>query len=303
MEQDKIFADINQEWEKLSEDHEKMESYFKEVLNAFLKGNDVHPSYLITGVFGQGKTSFLYHILRESVNIGILPIFVIARDLFEKVEARDYGEVKEEINRIVEELKTSIQSGNFSQYKQFITSLPSKSREELIKFYQKNLDKISQFEKLVVLIDELEGVYKKLKEKAGVDPLRTWLEDRSYLKILSLTPSGIYDLGGADESRLIKWNIPSISIEYIRKHMGFSIGKANALWWLSRGVPRHVIKNLPKLKRISEEDGIYKISETLESLERIGLVNAVEIRSISDHSKIKYLIDLVPQRSQPYQGL
>ena len=303
MEQEKIFADINQKWEALSTDHEKMESYFKkEVLNTFLTSKDIHPSYLITGVFGQGKTAFLYHLLRESIAMGILPIFVIARDLFEKVEARDYGEVKEEINRIVEELKTNIQSGNFSQYKQFITSLPSKSREELIKFYQKNLDKISQFEKLVVLIDELEGVYKKLKEKAGVDPLRTWLEDRSYLKILSLTPSGIYDLGGADESRLIKWNIPSISIEYIRKHMGFSIGKANALWWLSRGVPRHVIKNLPKLKRISEEDGIYKISETLESLERIGLVNAVEIRSISDHSKIKYLIDLVPQRSQPYQG-
>jgi len=306
MEQDKIFADINQEWEKLSEDHEKMESYFKEVLSAFLKGNDVHPSYLITGVFGQGKTSFLYHILRESVNIGILPIFVIARDLFKKIEAKDYGEVKEEINRIVEELKASIQNGDFSQYRQFIISLPSESQEELIKFYQKNLDKISQFDKLVLLVDELEDIYKKIKEKAGSDPFRTWLEDKSYLKILSLTPSGIYDLGGADESRLIKWNVPPVSIEYIRKHIELSTGKANALWWLSRGVPRHVIQNLPKLKGISEEDGSYKISETLESLERIGKepgrVNAVEISSISDHSKIKYLIDLIPQRSQPYQG-
>jgi len=307
MEQDKIFADINQEWETLSDDHKEMESYFKEkVLNPFLKGNDVHPSYLIIGVFGQGKTSFLYHILRESVNIGILPIFVIARDLFEKIEARDYGEVKEEINRVVEELKTNIQNGNFSQYKQFIISLPSESQEELIKFYQGNLDKISQFDKLVLLVDELEDVYKRVKEKAGSDPLRTWLEDKSYLKILSLTPSGIYDLGGADESRLIKWNIPPISIEYIRKHMGLLIGKANALWWLSRGVPRHVIQNLPKLKGVSDEDGSYKISETLESLERIGKepgrVNAVEISSILDHSKIKYLIDLIPQRSQHYQG-
>ena len=308
MEQDKIFADINQEWEKLSEDHEKMESYFKEVLNAFLKGNDVHPSYLITGVFGQGKTSFLYHILRESVNIGILPIFVIARDLFEKVEARDYGEVKEEINRIVEELKASIQNGDFSQYKQFIISLPSESQEELIKFYQRNLDRISRFDKLALLVDELEDVYKKIKEKAGPDPLRTWLEDKSYLKILSLTPSGIYDLGGADESRLIKWNIPSVSIEYIRNKIGVSAGKANALWWLSRGIPRHIVQNYRVLSNISERDETLRIRENLESppLEHIGKpptrVKAVEINFLSDHSRIKYLVNLIPQESESYRG-
>ncbi len=307
MEQKKIFADINQKWEILSDDHKKMWSYFKEeVLNAFVKNEDVHPSYLITGVFGQGKTSFLYHILRESVNIGILPIFVIARDLFEKIKAKDYGEVKEEINRIVEELKTNIQSGNFSKDSQFITSLPSKSQEELIRFYQKNLDKISQFDKLILLVDELEDTYKSLKEKAGADPLRTWLEDKSYLKILSLTPSGIYDLGGADESRLIKWNIPPVSIEYMRENMGLSVGKANALWWLSRGIPRHIIHNLPKLKEISEKDGSYKIRETLKSLERIGKepakVNAVETGPDFDDSKYKFLINLTPQKSQPYKG-
>jgi len=306
MEQERIFADIKQEWEALSIDHEKMESEFKKVLDAFLRGNDVHPSYLITGVFGQGKTAFLYHILRESIERGILPIFVIARDLFENIEAEDYGEVKEEINRRVEELKTDIRGGNFFLYKQFIKSLPPKSQEELIGFYQKNLDKISQSEKLILLVDELEDVYKKIKEKAGSDPLRTWLEDRSYLKILSLTPSGIYDLGGADESRLIKWNIPPVSIEYIRNRMGLTAGKANALWWLSRGVPRHIIQNLRRLKEISENDGSYKISETLKSLERIGKapvrVNAVEISALSDHSKIKYLIDLAPQKSQVYTG-
>lgn len=306
MEQEKIFADINQKWEALSTDHEKMELYFKNVLDAFLEGDDVHPSYLITGVFGQGKTAFLYHILRKSVERSILPVFVIARDLFEKIEANDYGEVREEINRIVEELKTDIQKGEFSQYKQFIMSLPSKSQEKLIEFYQENLDKISESDKLMLLVDELEDVYKRIKEKAGLDPLRTWLEDKSYLKILSLTPSGIYDLGGADESRLIKWNIPPVSIEYIRNKMGLPAGKANALWWLSRGVPRHIIQNLRRLKEISEENGSYKINETLNSLERIGKepgrVNAVEISVLSDHSKIKYLISLTPQEVQPYRG-
>jgi len=272
MEQEKIFADINQKWEALSTDHEKMESYFKkEVLNTFLTSKDIHPSYLITGVFGQGKTAFLYHLLRESIAMGILPIFVIARDLFEKVEAKDYSEVKEEINKIVEQLKANIQNGDFSQYRQFISSLPSKSQEELMQFYQKNLDKISESDKFMV--DELEDVYKRIKEKAGSDPLKTWLEDKSYLKILSLTPSGIYDLGRADESRLIKWNIPPVSIEYIRNKMKLPASKANALWWLSRGVTRHIIQNLRRLKEISEDDGSYKISETLKPL----LKEALEI--------------------------
>lgn len=303
---EKIFADISQKWEPLSTDHEKMASYFEDVLDTFLRGDDIHPSYLITGVFGQGKTTFLYHILRESIDKGILPIFVIARDIFEKIDAKDYGDVKEGINKIVEKLKADFQRGDFSQYRQYIMSLPKRSQEELIGFYQRNLDKISHSDKVILLVDELEDIYKKIKEKAGSDPLRTWLEDKSYLKILSLTPSGIYDLGGADESRFIKWNVPPVSIEYIREKIGLPAGKANALWWLSRGVPRHIIQNLGKLKNISEEDDSYKIRETLESLERIGKeparVNAVEVGPDFDDSKYKFIINLIPQKSQPYRG-
>jgi len=302
----KIFADIDIEWKPLSDDHKNLESYFMNVLDSFLKGNDVHPSYLISGVFGQGKTTFLYYILKKSIEKGMLPIFVIARDLFEKINATDYGEVKERIDELIENLKNTFIKKDFSQYKQYIMSMPSESQEKLVDFYKKNYDRISCFNKVILMVDELEDVYKKTKEKAGSDPLRTWLEGKSYLKILALTPSGIYDLGGADESRFIKWNIPQVSIEYIREKIGLSTGKSNALWWLSRGVPRHIIQNFEKLKEISEQDDIYKISEALKSLERIGKepgrVNAVEVSSLSDYSKIKFLINLSPQKSQPYRG-
>jgi hypothetical protein len=302
----KIFADIDIEWKPLSDDHKNLESYFMNVLDSFLKGNDVHPSYLISGVFGQGKTTFLYYILKKSIEKGMLPIFVIARDLFEKINATDYGEVKERIDELIENLKNTFIKKDFSQYKQYIMSMPSESQEKLVDFYKKNYDGISHFNRVILIVDELEDVYKKIKEKAGSDPLRTWLEGKSYLKILALTPSGIYDLGGADESRVIKWNIPPVSIEYVRETSGLSTGKSNALWWLSRGVPRHIIQNFEKLKEISEQDGSYKISEALKSLERIGKepgrVNAVEVSSLSDHSKIKFLINLSPQKSQPYSG-
>lgn len=303
---EKIFADIDQEWKPLSSEHKKLESCFMNVLDSFLKGDEIHPSYLILGVFGQGKTAFLYHILQESVEKGMLPIFVIACDVFEKIDATDYGKVKEKTDEIIENLRDTINKEDFSQYKQYIKSLPSESQGKLEDFYRENLNRISHSDKVILIVDELEDVYKKIKEKVGSDPLRTWLEGKSYLKILSLTPSGVYDLGGADESRVIKWHIPPVSIEYVRETSGLTTGKSNALWWLSRGVPRHIIQNLEKLKGISKEDDVYNISESLKSLERIGKepgrVNAVEIDSLSDHSKIKFLIDLNPQKLQPYRG-
>lgn len=302
----KIFADIGGEWKPLSKGHEKLELYFMNVIDSFLKGDDIHPSYLISGVFGQGKSTFLYHLCRKSVEKGMLPIFVIACDLFEKINAKDYGEVRVKIDEIVRDMKDAFKNENFPQYKQYIRSMPPEYQEKLVDFYKENCNRISYLDKAILIVDEVEDVYKRIKEKAGSDPLRTWLEGKLYLKILALTPSGIYDLGGADESRLIKWIIPPVSIEYVRETTGLSTGKANALWWLSRGVPRHIIQNLEKLKEISEEDGIYNISNTLKSLERIGKepgrVNAVEIDSLSDYSKIKFLINLEPQKSSSYRG-
>jgi len=185
--------------------------------------------------------------------------------------------------------------------------MPDFSRKKLLDYYHTNLDKIKHFDKVILLIDELEDAYSVLKKKAGSDPLRTWLEDRYYLKILALTPTGIYDLGGADESRLIKEPIPAISIEYLRGKFKLEAGKANALWWLSRGVPRHILQNLQKIKDISPQQGDYKVAVVLESLEHIGKepsrVPAVQIEVLNDFSKIKYLVDLKPDNTNDqYEG-
>lgn len=58
---------------------------------------------------------------------------------------------------------------------------------------------------------------------------------------------------------------------------------------------------------MSENDDVYKISEILKSLERIGKepgrVNAVETEHLSDLSKIKFLINLSPQKiEQTYKA-
>ena len=304
---ERIFADIDETWEPLSKEHEQLEKKFLLILNDFLAGKEKHPSYLITGVFGQGKTVFLYHLLKKCIEKGMLPIFVIAVDLFENIDVKNYGEVKEKINKVIECLKQCFKSRSLSEYEKYIKSMPDSSKKKLLEYYNRNLDKIRYFDKVVLLIDELEDAYRILEKKAGADPLRTWLEDRTYLKILALTPTGIYDLGGADESRLIKETIPAVSIEYIREKFQLNAGKANALWWLSRGVPRHILQNLQKLRGVSLEFDPYRIKEILESLEPIGKrpskVPAVQIGVLSDFSKIKNLIDISPHDiDETYEG-
>jgi len=302
----RIFADINQKWELLSDDHEKLVSHFNNILESFLQGEEIHPSYLITGVFGAGKTMFMIEIFKTCVNKGLFPIYVLAEDIFTKITGTTLSSVKSEINKFVKSAVEAFNNRNFEQIKGLINTEEGELKNDLIDLLSQNCDKMSHPSKVVLLVDELEDKYKLIKDKVGPDPLRVWLEDRSYLKILSLTPSGIYDLGGADDSRLVKWGIPPVSIEYLRGKIELSTGKANALWWLSRGIPRHIIQNLGKLREISEGNGSYKISETLKSFERIGKkpgrVNAVETSSLSDHSKIKFLINLIPQRSQLYKG-
>jgi DNA replication protein DnaC len=132
---ERIFADINQKWEPLSDGHEKLVSNLNNILETFLQGEEIHPSYLITGVFGAGKTLFLYHILKESLNKGMLPIFVLAGDLFERISAKNDGEVMEELNRVVEGLKDAFRERNFSLITLYVKSMPSDQREKLINYY------------------------------------------------------------------------------------------------------------------------------------------------------------------------
>lgn len=305
---EKIFADIDEKWENLSSEHERLEKTFLDILQKYLRGDDLLGySYLITGVFGRGKTTFLYHILKKSIDMGMLPIYVIAIDLFNYIEAEDYSAVRNAINTVIEKLKNSFKNKDLSFYENFIKAMPENSRKKLLEYYKTNIDKIKHFDKIILLIDELEDAYPKLKMKAGGDPLRTWLEE-NYLKILALTPTGIYDLGGADESRLIKFPIPAVDIEYLRNKFDLDAGKANILWWLSRGNPRHIIQNLPIIKQLDKLKSLKDIIDTLRNLHPIGKeptkVPAIQLDSIQkDYTKIKYLVNLKPLKTkEPYAG-
>lgn len=300
----RIVADINQPWENLSNDHETLTNRIDEILDKYMESEELEgPSFLVAGVFGAGKTLLMIHIFKRSLSKGLLPLYLLAEDIFRDISGTP-GDLKRGVNNFTLSCVRAFKSGDYEGIKTLIRAEEGELKNDLLNVLRQNQGEVKHIEKEVLLVDEVEDEYKRIKAKVGPDPLRLWLEDRSSLKFLSLTPSGAYDLGGADEGRLQKLTIPPVSIEYIRAKLGLLAGKANALWWLSRGVPRHIIKNYQKIKDISEIDGEFEISQTLSELDHIGKppgrVPAVELPT--DHSKIRHLIDLQPWKVQAYKG-
>lgn len=300
-------AGINDEWENLSDDHEKLTKDIHAVLDSYLNnsGNGPdNPSFLITGVYGAGKTSLLVHIFKESLDRGLLPVYVLAEDIFKDVTGTQ-GDLKRKANEFISIFVQKFEASDCLLMKEALAAGDKDLKADLIDVLNQNRNKIIEPRKLVILVDELEDEYKSIKTRIEADPLRLWLEDKTYLKFLSLTPSGVYDLGGADEGRLTKINIPSVNIRYLRNKMGLQAGRSNALWWLSRGIPRNIVKGFEKIGQIQNVPDDHELSRLLTSeLDRIGKppgqVSAVDLPT--DHSKIKFLIDIQPQQTQPFQG-
>jgi len=300
-------AGINDEWENLSADHERLTNEIHALLDGYLNdtGNGLDKSsFLITGVYGAGKTSLMVHIFKECLVRGLLPIYVLAEDIFKDVTGTQ-GDLKRKANEFVSSFVEKFDASDFDGMKMVISAGDKDLKTDLVTILNQNRNNICVQRKIILLVDELEDEYKSIKNRIESDPLRVWLEDRTFLKFLSLTPSGVYDLGGADEGRLTKLNIPAVSIRYLRDKKGLHAGRANALWWLSRGIPRNIVKGFSKIGSITEIPDEYELSRILtEELDRIGKppgqVSAVELPS--DHSKIKDLINIQPQQAQAFKG-
>ena len=313
-----IVAYINQEWINLSNEHGEIQKEVDDnILRNYLDGKDIHPSYLITGVFGAGKSTLMVYVFKKSLDMGVLPIYILAEDiskLIDEHQIEGHEKLAGFINKYVKDIKNAFKNKDFESIEEKLLYISGKDsgadksgkiiKSEAYEYLKENYDKVKNPDKIVLLVDELEDTYKDIKSKIGSDPLRTFLEDKSFLKFFAMTPSGIHDLGGADETRFIIKIIPSLDIEYLRKKYDLSAEKCNALWWLSRGNPRHIILNYEKIGDLDNK-GVAEIKEILDILPPIGkdkgAVPSVDIEDIS-HSKIKYIFNLKPIECDPYRG-
>ncbi|OYT26782.1 MAG: hypothetical protein B6U95_07050 [Thermofilum sp. ex4484_82] len=312
-----IIPSYKKRWEFLSEKHRELEDKLESILKEYSESpspNWPYWSNAVIGVFGAGKTQFLYHIYQKSLQYGFLPLYFLAEDLFGDIfkvdeDERTPGKLSEIASKKVETAKNAIAKNDREALEKILNP---KNREELREMIQDLLNVFSSKNvsnaKTVVLVDELEQQYKSLQDKVRADersPLRDWLERKDFLKFVALAPAGIYEMGKADQTRCHRLVIPPVDVEYIKKkYFRQHPGKANACWWLSRGKPRHVFKAFEKLRDLNTtalEPGEIKLF-IRDELDPIGEEPSSVPPAILEGlpvTKWRYVLDLSPIETEP----
>ncbi len=297
-----LTARLSSEWHVLSSKHAELKEEFEQILQQYRDGGLERHAYLIKGVYGQGKSALLFFLFRRAKEMGLFPVLSMAAKLFladdasaEKVPT-NYADLKEWVDAKVQRAVQAIAGRRWEE----VELWKGFSQDVLTDMQQFYENATMDPDRLVLLVDELEDVYQKLVEHVGGDPLRGWLQDSKYLKVVALTPAGVHDLGTADRQRLGIFLIPTVDPLYIRDHYGLPAGKANAAWWLSRGVPRNIIKNVETLRKVTDQQlrSPYELERILQNLDPIGKaadkVPAVTLERVKgEHRPI--VVDLRPQ--------
>src|SRR5687767_7932291 len=73
------------EFQPLSKRHEGLLGRTENLLLDYAAGTRIHPTYALIGTFGAGKTQLLYHLHRSALLRGLVPIHILAEDLFDAV--------------------------------------------------------------------------------------------------------------------------------------------------------------------------------------------------------------------------
>lgn len=211
----------------------------------------------VWGAFGAGKTQFLFWAAEVSLQSGLLPVYLHLNDLFAGLpdgsspdDFRDHARTF--VATVVENWRTSPDSAFLRQmYRD----------EALLSFISKGRDKFDLSDKcrLVLLVDEVEQAYISLRGKVRADdrsPLRAWLEDGTF-KVCAFAVGSLYVLGGADRERLKIYPIPAVRPSNAKEVLSdLPEATINALWWLSRGKPRHLMKAAQRYRTFKPETAI-----------------------------------------------
>jgi hypothetical protein len=303
-----IIAAYETSWQSLSKDHEKIKAKISEILKNYSEGKIDHHSYAVIGTFGVGKTQLLYHIHKTAISNGVVPVYVIAEDLFKEVINKESGTftpgdvftlIKQKTKDITEALKGK-------QHDKVIEILDPRGKlssdaQDLVNSLKRFSGTDIEESKVLLLVDELESQYGILQAKVKTmdrSPLREWLEDKNCLKFLAFAPAGIYELGGADRGRIKRIVIPPADIDYIREKLIKEPGRSNGAWWLSRGKTRQLFKACEVLKekeQITEADIASRIIKSeLDSIGQEPTQVPPAVTSAVSPSKIPFLLNLCP---------
>jgi len=211
-----VFAQLETTWESLSDRHQVLDHHVRKLIDEYVQGSLARKSYAVLGTFGAGKTQFLFNVFNAALSRGLVPLYFLAEDLFSEAirgdEVTTPGDLDALVNRKLEKAVTLLQQNE--TYEELQTLLDPRGRTSNIveRLIEGLSNEAPAIERVVLLVDELEGQYKSLQEAVQTNdrsPLREFLQ-APYLTFLALAPAGMYELGNADQTRTIRLVIPPL---------------------------------------------------------------------------------------------
>jgi len=301
------FARYDEEWLPLSPQHTRLRQSIDQILEDFANGNKQrYTSHAIIGAFGSGKTQALYYIFRQACGLGLLPMYVHAEVLFsELLEQPQFvpTELAESARQKEEQFLVAACEGAFDE----VASVIDPRGVYRDAFPESISIPVEQCRgegpvatKVVVLVDECEGIYRELVERCkGEGPLREWLQ-APRLKFLAFAPMGLYDMHRADLGRINRLVLPAVDVAFVRENYLPDAGQSNAAWWLSRGKPRPLFRAIEVIKSNQDrlDDVAVAVSLIRDQLDPVGQgtteVPPAEISQVSPE-RIPSLFSIAPK--------
>ena len=256
-------------WKDFSKEHAALRQEVERSLMDYRNGKAPDP-IAVWGAYGAGKTQFLFWVAEKALELSLTPIYLHLNDLFDGLPdapspdtLRDHAGLQ--VGQIIAKLRESPQDPLL---------LKTYRDKNLLRFVT---ERVATFDpqaevRPVLLVDEVEQIYKSLREHVRADdrsPLRAWLE-QEFFKVCAFAVGSLYVLGRADRERLRVWPIPVVRPSNAKQLLSaLPEPIINALWWLSRGKPRHLVKAARRYEAVKPE-GPIEVREFVKELDSVS---------------------------------
>lgn len=262
-------------------------------------GTDGPYAAAIVGVYGSGKSTLIFALLREALKIGQLPIWEEAAAFIGRLVADDEVVLPQEFVARVRSWLSQVACDS-EQRTSYLADLERRGRGDVAARLRTGT--LAADTGVVLLLDEVEQAHQLLLRRIATDdgqPLRALLDacGPQLRMVLAYAPESYHAMGDADRGRLVTLPVPPIDVLAIQTCYGLPRGHANFAWWASRGRARgveQVVRGVIEPLRAGLFDSdLTGLGDAIDALPGVFGVPAL-LRDGMDHRRLRALMDLRP---------
>lgn len=294
-------ADLDQEYETLTEKHETIKSELENALSSYLKEGK-GKLVTIQGPYGSGKTQLLYHLFKFAWENGGIGIYTHLEKIIPSREMGASG-YADYLEKLVNEEIGLLRKG---QSKLIIGKVRDYALSHIRELVNSNDNPV------ILFVDEIEQQYKLLDGRVRTDdhsPMREIMArvnrgDAGFHMVLAFAPVSFYEFskGEAQTGRLLPILLPIVEPRTFRRVFG-EIG--NLVWWMGKGRYRGVSRtqdvfkaNVSDINEISKKE-LLDVCRNIGSIGDVPVLDFESIEKIDDFNNFKdFLIQLEPKRGR-----